>query len=53
MKTPGQFCANPPTEDADYDVSVSLPDLIGFPKEFMNDLEAVGGNSLNLATKLL
>ena len=53
MKTPGQVCANPPTEDADYDVSVSLPDLIGFPKEFIDDLKAVGGNSLSLATKLL
>ena len=33
VKTPGQVCAIPPVVDADYDVSVSLPDLIGFPKQ--------------------
>ena len=48
-----KVCASSPTVDPDYDISVGLPGLLGFPKEFQEALESVGGCSLSLATKLL
>ena len=50
---PGQVCVTPSADDSDYDVTVSLPELVGFPKDFCQALESVGGCSLSLATKLL
>ena len=51
--SPGQVRAIPPSEDPDYDITIGLPGLLGFPKDFQEALESVGGCSLSLATKLL
>ena len=43
---PGQVCVNPSAEDSDYDVSFSLPELVGFPDEFCKALELLVGVAL-------
>ena len=53
VSTPGKVCVTPPLYDPEFDILIGLPELIGFPKEFCEALEKVGGCSLSLATKLL
>ena len=43
-ETPGQVSASKSfTVDDDFDIQVVLPELLGFPREFIKDLESVGG----------
>ena len=53
VSTPKQVSVSPPIYDPDNDVSVGLLELLGFPRDFCEALEAMGGCSTSLATKLL
>ena len=48
----GEVCAAP-DYDSQFDITVSLPSLIGLPRDFCEALESLGGCSLTLATKLM
>ena len=53
VSTPGKVCVIPPLYDPEFVMTISLQELLGFPKDFCDALDQMGGCSLSLATKLL